>query len=169
MGSCKEGWGSTRDKKRFNRNVNYNGHLVYCKTNSMKTYDLNKVYEIDSLDSLDIKIKGYKRSADPYHFDFLENNEALFRQYQMNSVLDIDELKSDTSKRKIDRVDNKSKLLVKFLINKLSIKANSGVSVDLENLISEAVKTNKAKYEVTTEDFKFIENLSFKEILDILN
>lgn len=168
MGSCKEGWSSAEDKKRFDRRVNYNGHLVYCISKHLKTFDFNKVYEIEKLTSYDIAIKGFKRTYDAYHFDFLENNEALYRQYQMNSVLDIDELKSDTSKRKIDRVENKSKLLVKFLVNKLNTNVNSGVSVDLENLISEAVSTNKAKYEVTTEDFKFIENLSFKEILNTL-
>ena len=86
----------------------------------------------------------------------------------MNSVLDIDELKLDTSKRKIDRIENKTKLLAKFLVNKLNTNINYGASVDLENLISEAVSTNKAKYEVTTEDFKFLENLTFKELVDIL-
>jgi hypothetical protein len=173
MGSCKSGCGLIHDKKRFgfidsssnyDENINYNGHLVYCITNHMKTFDQNKVYEIDILNQYQIKIKGYKRYYDPIHFDFLENNEALFRQYQMNSVLDIDELKSDTSKRKIDRIDNKAKLLAKFLVNRL----NTNASVDLENLISEVVSTNKAKYEVTTEDFKFLENLTFKELIDIL-
>ena len=168
MGSCKSGWGSPRDNKIFDSSVNYNGHLVYCKTNRMKTFDQNKVYEIDRLTTYDITIKGYKRSFDPYHFDFLENNEALYRQYQMNSVLDIEELTVDKSIRKIDRQENKVKLLTKFLINKLNTNVNSGKSIDCETLISETVKTNKAKYEVTAEDFKFIENLTFKELLDLL-
>jgi hypothetical protein len=174
MGSCKDGFGSLRDNKRFQDREalltnNYNGHLVYCKTNRMKTFDRNKVYEIESLNSHNIKIKEYKRSFDPQHFDFIENNEALFRQYQMNSVLDIDELIADKSIRKIDRQEDKVKLLTKFLINKLNTNVNSGKSIDCDTLISETVKTNKARYEVTTEDFKFIENLTFKELIDILN
>lgn len=168
MGSCKSGWGSPRDNKVFDGKVNYNGHLVYCKTNHLKTFDLNKVYEIDTLGEFEIRIKRYKRTSDPYYFDFLENNEALFRQYQMNGILDIDELISDKSMRKIDRHENKVKLLTKFLINKLNTNVNYGNSTNLDTLISETVKTNK-KYEVTPEDFKFIENLTFKELLDILN
>ena len=170
MGSCKSGYGSPRDNKVFDNRTNYNGHLVYCKTNRTKTFDKNKVYEIESLVAQRIKIKGYKSSFYPDHFDFLENNEALYRQYQMNSVLDITDLIVDKSMRKIDRQDNKVKLLIKFVINKLNTRVNSsGKSINFETLISEVIKTNKAKYEVTTEDFKFIENLTFKEILDLLN
>lgn len=87
----------------------------------------------------------------------------------MNSVLDIEELIVDKSIRKIDRQENKVRLLTKLLINKLNTNVNSGKSIDCDTLISETVKTNKAKYEVTTEDFKFIENLTFKELIDILN
>lgn len=168
MGSCKSSWGSSLDIKVFDSRINYNGHLVYCKTKHLKTFDINKVYEIDTLEEFEIRIKGYKRTYDPYYFDFLENNEALFRQYQMNSVLDIDELIPDKSMRKIDRQENKVKLLTKFLINRLNTNVNYGNSTNLDTLISETVKTNK-KYEVTPEDFKFIENLTFKELLDILN
>jgi hypothetical protein len=167
MGSCGY-YGSTSGNKRFEDRTNYNGHLVYCKTNRLKTFDINKVYEIDTLSHWEIRIKGYKKTFNPNYFDFLENNEALFRQHQMNSVLDIDELISDKSIRKIERQENKVKLLTKFLINKLNTNVNYGKSTNLDTLISETIKTNK-KYEVTTEDFKFIENLTFKELLDILN
>ena len=76
--------------KKFINNNKLIGQLVYCTTDRLKSCVFNKVYRIENYNPLSqsLKLEGIKTWLNWYNFDFLENNPALMRDFNIRLVLD---------------------------------------------------------------------------------
>ena len=152
----------------------FKGELVYCTTQKLKTFMKNSIYKIESWDGYSLKLEGIKRSIHYGYFDFIENNPALYREYQINQLMDIDSVCVDVPAKKIDMVANKERLLLQLFINKLKSTAcvidspNSIQDISFSTIAYETALSHTKLYGITADDFSFLENLSFKEVIDLL-
>jgi hypothetical protein len=121
-----------------------------------------------------IKLKGIPGYHNPRYFDYLENNPALYRQFQMDNVMDLDSAlikKPDT--RKIDRMSNKNKMLIQAmthsLFNILGDSTNSSDVIDnfsFDKVIDTTIRSVYRRYDITKEDYDKLSNMTLKDILD---
>ena len=164
----------TPTKKTFQYGKNYKGELVYCTTDKLKTFIKNKIYKIENQSYYTIKLEGIKRYYNVAHFDFIENNPAIYREYQINQLMDIESICNEVPEKKIDAIVNKERLLTQLFINKLRYTTcvvdapNNIEDVSFEKIAYEATLSHKKLYGITEADFTFLENLTFKEVIDIL-
>lgn len=162
------------EKKVYQYGKSFKGHLVYCKTNKLKSFVKDKIYKIRELNGSYIRVEGIRYTCGWDHFDFIENNVALLRDMQINKLLDIDFVTTGVPEKKIDTVENKNKFIAKLLITKL-YKLSGSVDNDVKvqdlsfhTLAKEVLATHKKIYQLEMEDIAFAENLTLKELIDIL-
>jgi hypothetical protein len=164
----------TPTKKTFQYGKNYTGQLVYCTTNKLKSFVKNKIYKIERNNGSNLKLEGIKYSCYNWNFDFIENNPAIYREYQINQLMDIESICNEMPEKKIDSIRNRERLLTQLLINKLKSTTcvldspNSIEDISFEKIVYETTLSHKKLYGITEADFAFLENLTFKEVIDIL-
>lgn len=157
------------------------GEYIICKSNKLKFFEKDKIYigekyapNESRISRGRIKFKGIPGYHNPRHFDYLENNPALYRQFQMDNVMDLDSAlikKPDT--RKIDRMPNKNKMLIQAMSHNLfNILGDSTNSSDVEDnfsfdrVIDITIRSVYRRYDITKEDYDILANMTLKEILD---
>jgi len=161
-------------KKEFKYGKNYTGELVYCTTSKLKSFVKNKIYKIERQNGSNLKLEGIKYSCYNWNFDFIENNPAIYREYQINQLMDIESICNEMPTKKIDTVPNKNRVLLQLFINKLKQStcvidsANTIEDISFEKIAYETTLSHKKLYGITEADFTFLENLTFKEVIDIL-
>lgn len=153
------------------------GELVYCLIDTLKDFHKNKIYKIKAItkrySSVKVEIEGIKGIHSWYNFDFIENNVALFRDYQINQVMDIEsQISTAIEGRKIDTISNKEFLLIQMLMynfqNKIGSVGDKPKSVAYHNFIAFLVK-KYCKYGVEVSDFDKLCEMPLKEIIELFN
>jgi hypothetical protein len=153
------------------------GELVYCVKDTLKDFQKNKIYKIKAITkpnwSTKVKIEGIKGTHNWNNFDFIENNVALLRDYQINQVMDIDNQISTTIEgRKIDTMPNKEFVLTQMIMynfqHKIGSVGDTPKSIGYHNFIAALVK-KYSKYGVEVSDFEKIAEMPLKEIIDFFD
>jgi hypothetical protein len=153
------------------------GELVYCVKDTLKDFQKNKIYKIKAITkpnwSTKVKIEGIKGTHNWNSFDFIENNVALLRDYQINQVMDIDNQISTTIEgRKIDTMPNKEFVLTQMIMYNFQYKIGSvgdtPKSIGYHNFIATLVK-KYSKYGVEVSDFEKIAEMPLKEIIEFFD
>lgn len=142
----------------------YKGQLVYCVVDSLKSCVKNKVYKIEKSKYYLLKLEGIKTHLSFWNFDFLENNPALMRDFNIGLILDTTEIMKEIPDRKIDLSPNKERILTNFFVKRLGLEPGN----TFEDLVSGIVKTNQKVWGIKQEDFDFLKKLSLQEIIKIL-
>lgn len=150
------------------------GELVYCKIDTLKALMKNKIYKIKTIikasgyGAYQIKLEGVPGRFSWRNFDFIENNVALYRDYQINQVMDIDtEFSTKIIGRKIDTIKHKEIALVQMIGHILN--AQIGMIGDIPNeldyssFMSIILKKYK-KYGINETDFNELMNAPLKDI-----
>ena len=152
--------------KKFINNNKLIGQLVYCTTDRLKSCVFNKVYRIENYNPLSqsLKLEGIKTWLNWYNFDFLENNPALMRDFNIRLVLDEAQILTEVPKRKIDLTPNKEKVLTNFFVKRIALEPGN----TFDDLVSGIVRTNKRVWGFDKEDFEFLKQLSLNDIIKIL-
>lgn len=155
------------------------GEFIICKSNKLKLFEKDKIYIGEKYGESrsskgNIKLKGIPGYHNPRYFDYLENNPALYRQFQMDNVMDLDSAlikKPDT--RKIDRMPNKNKMLIQAmshsLFNILGDSTNSSDVIDnfsFDKVIDTTIRSVYRRYDINKEDYDKLSNMTLKDILD---
>lgn len=158
------GWPKTFDI--YKNNDYYNGHLVYCTVDHLKSCVKHKVYKIEKSKKFhyNIKLEGIKTHLSYHHFDFLENNPALMRDFNIGLVLDTAEIMTEIPERKIDLSPNKEQTLTNFFVKRLGLEPGN----TFDDLVSGIIKTNQKVWGIKQEDFDFLKQLSLQDIIKIL-
>ena len=155
----------------------HEGELVYCKKNTLKDFQINKVYKIKKIVkhywTFKVKIDGVKGYHSWSSFDFIENNPALFRDYQINQVMDLETVITTTIEgRKIDTMPNKEFVLAQMLIYSLNKKTGhvgeKPQSVGYNSFIANLVK-KYSKYGINEDDLKAITEMPLKDVINLFD
>jgi hypothetical protein len=154
------------------------GQKVYCISYNLKSitdrFIKNQVYIIEKVSKGKttagrVKFVGVKDYHDLSNFSPIENNAALYREWQMSEIMG-DGLNSDEKVRRIDIMPNKNRVLIQLFIasfqKQLGIegdKANSQITYD--QIIDSLIK-NFPKFELNSQDYENIAGLTIKELID---
>jgi hypothetical protein len=152
--------------KYFHNNIKLKGELVYCTTNRLKSCVKNKVYRIEDFNPHTnyLKLEGIKTWIICYRFDFLDNNPALLRDFNIGKVLDTEEIMTKVPERKIDITPNKKKVITAFFVKRLGLE----VIGNFDDIVLGIIRTNKKVWGFEQKDFDFLRQLSLQDILKIL-
>jgi hypothetical protein len=155
------------------------GELIVCKSNKLKLFDIGNIYigekyGINRGHRGKIKFKGIPGYHNPDYFDFVENNPALHRQVQMDSVFDLNPAQTKvTEGRKIDRIPNKNKILIQAMTQSLfNILGDSTKMSDVndnfsfDKVIDTTIKSVYRRYDITKEDYDNLSNMTLSDIFD---
>lgn len=151
------------------------GELIVCKSNKLKLFEKDNIYIGEKYGSRGrIKFKGIPGYHNTRHFDYVENNPALYRQVQMDSVLDLNSTQTKVPEgRKIDRMPNKNKILIQAMTQNLfNILGDSSTTYDVDGdfcfdkVIDTTIRSVYRRYDLTKEDYDILSNMTLKEILD---
>jgi len=160
------------------RNIPYShsGEYVYCLKPNLKHFIQNKVYKIEKIEAdWRVKIEGVKSMVKFYsNFDFVENNPAIWRDFQINQALDLTTVIGATEGRKIDNVPNKQLIIAQILLHSAADSAGEigfiKKKTNTEILINNTVSCRKGKiYDITEEDFKELMDMPLKDIIELFN
>jgi hypothetical protein len=153
--------------------------LFICKSDKLKLFEKDKIYVGETWGKSRttrnrIKFKGIPGYHNYAYFDFLENRPGELRQFQMDTVMDLNSSVVEKPEgRKIDRMRLKNKVLIQALIHKLSDFIGHSNDIDFldesltyDVLIEKTLRGTYRKLDIKKEDFTDIGNMPLKEILD---
>lgn len=154
------------------------GQKVYCSHYNLKSvsdrFIKDQIYIIEKVSNGKttagkVKFVGVKDYHKLENFEPIENNQALYREFQMSQLMG-DGIFSEEKVRRIDIMPNKNRVLIQLFIasfqSQIGIeggKANSKITYDqiIENLIK-----NYPKFELNEQDYEDIAGLTIKELVD---
>jgi len=154
------------------------GQKVYCTSYNLKSvsdrFIKDQIYVIEKVSkgkttAGKVKFVGVKDYHNLENFEPIENNQALYREYQMSQLMG-DGIFSEEKVRRIDIMPNRNRVLIQLFIasfqSQIGIegeKSNSKVTYDeiIKNLIK-----NYPKFELTEQDYENIAGLTIKELVD---
>lgn len=153
--------------------------LIICKSDKLKLFEKGKNYVGEKWGNAPttrnrIKFKGIPGYHNYSYFDFLENRPAELRQFQMDTVMDLNSSVVEKPEgRKIDRMRLKNKVLIQALIHKLSDYIGDTTDIDYldesltyDSLVGKTLCGTYRKFDIKEEDYTDIGNMTLKEILN---
>lgn len=154
------------------------GQKVYCTSYDLKSvsdrFIKDQIYVIEKVSqgkttAGKVKFVGVKDYHKLDNFSPIENNQALYREYQMSQLMG-DGIFSEEKVRRIDIMPNRNRVLIQLFIasfqSQIGIEgAKSNSKVTYDEIIKNLIK-NYPKFELTEQDYENIAGLTIKELVD---
>ena len=156
------------------------GQKLYCTSYGLQSvknsFIKNQIYIVEKVSSGKttagrVKFKGVKGYHDLKSFEPIENNAALYRESQINEIMDIG-IFSDKKIRRIDSMPQKNRVLIQLFVQSFTRqigvegdRANLNSNISYDEIIDEVLRYN-AKFELTKQDYEEIANLTIKQLVD---